>query len=377
MNRKPLRSDFLAALPFWISLAFLPIIGLAGWLGGWWLALPPVFGWYITTLLDFAAGRNAENPDPDAPTNLFWYRLITVMWLPIQICLVFGGLAYVSWTDRLDDVESIIFVMTLGIASGSIGIVYAHELMHQSPKWERLLGDGLMTMALYGHFRSEHLLVHHRHVGTPRDPVTARYNEGFHRFFPRVLIGCLKSSFRAEKDMLARKGLPWWHKSNPFWRYGLWQTGWLTLAFIIGGWAGVGFFVLQAFVAVWQLEIVNYVEHYGLTRRYMGNGKYEHVMPRHSWNSAHRITNYFLINLQRHSDHHFKPARRFPLLQTYDEDEAPQLPFGYPIMTMLAMAPPLWRRYMNPKVRQWRRKYYPDIENWHSYNKALNPPPSG
>jgi alkane 1-monooxygenase len=177
----------------------------------------------------------------------------------------------------------------------------------------------------------------------------------------------------AEKEMLARKSLPWWHKSNPFWLYALWQLGWLALAFVIGGWAGVGFFVLQAFVAVWQLEVVNYVEHYGLTRRYLGNGKYEHVMPRHSWNASHRITNYFLINLQRHSDHHYKPDRRFPLLQTYAETEAPQLPYGYPIMAAMALIPPLWRRVMNPRVRKWRAMYYPEITDWKPYNKAANP----
>ena len=376
MTGQTVRTSFLAALPFWISLAFIPLIAIAGWKGGWWLALTPVFAWYVTTLLDFVGGLNQENPDPSEPDeNLFWYRLITVLWFPVQFVLIFGGLAYVSWADRLDTGEAMIFLATIGIASGTVGIVFAHELMHQKPKWERFLGDGLMTLALYGHFRSEHLLVHHRYVGTPRDAVTARYNEGFHRFFPRVLIGSAKSSFRAERGMLARKNLPWWHQRNPFWKYAIWQFGWLFLAYLIGGWIAVGLFCLQAFVAVWQLEIVNYVEHYGLTRRHLGAGKYEHILPRHSWNANHRVTNYLMINLQRHSDHHYKPGRRFPLLQTYAENEAPQLPFGYPIMGLLALIPPLWRRYMNPKVRAWRRMYYRDIEDWRPYNKALNPLP--
>ena len=262
MAEQDLRTGFSAAVPFWISLAFVPILAFAGWNGGWWIALTPVYGWYVTTLLDFFGGQNTDNPDPNDPGDLFWYRAITVLWFPIQTLLVFGSLAYVSWTDRLDTSETLFFMATVGIASGSIGIVYAHELMHQKPKWERLLGDGLMTMALYGHFRSEHLLVHHRYVGTPRDPVTARYNEGFHRFFPRVLVSSLKSSFAAEAAMLARKGVSKWHQSNPFWKYAAWQTGWLVLAFLIGGWVGVGLFCLQAFVAIWQLELVNYVEHY-------------------------------------------------------------------------------------------------------------------
>lgn len=376
MSGDPIRTNFLAALPFWLSLGYLPVLALAGWQGGWWLALTPLFGWWAMSLVDVVGGLRTDNMDTETPDNsLRWYTLITLIWPFLQVVLVFGSLAYVSWTDRLSTRESWIFMATVGIASGTIGINYAHELMHQKSRFERFLGDMLMTMVLYGHFRSEHLLVHHRYVGTPRDPVTARYNEGFHRFFRRVLVSCFRSACAAEKAMLARKGLPASHPSNPFWKYAAWQAGWLLLAFMIGGWAGVGMFCLQAFVAVWQLELVNYVEHYGLTRRHLGEGKYEHVLPRHSWNAAHRVTNFVLINLQRHSDHHYKPSRRFPLLQTYDAEEAPQLPYSYPIMTIMALMPPFWRRYMNPKVRSWRRKYYPDVEDWTPYNKATNPLP--
>ncbi len=116
----------------------------------------------------------------------------------------------------------------------------------------------------------------------------------------------------------------------------------------MGGWTGLGLFLFQALIAVWQLELTNYVEHYGLSRKHLGDGRYEPVRPRHSWNASHTATNWLLINLQRHSDHHTKPDRRFPLLQTYGADEAPQLPMGYPAMTLLAMVPPLWRRRMNP-----------------------------
>jgi alkane 1-monooxygenase len=120
---------------------------------------------------------------------------------------------------------------------------------------------------------------------------------------------------------------------------------------------------------------VNYVEHYGLTRKYLGDGKYEHVLPRHSWNAAHKASNWLLINLQRHSDHHYKPDRRFPLLQTYADDDAPQLPHGYPLMTMAALSPRIWRRIMNPRVLAWREKYYPEIEDWLPYKQGTNPLP--
>lgn len=364
------------AIPFWISLTMVLVVLASAYLGGWWLIMTPLYGWWVMSLLDYFAGMNLENRDPETPdSELFWYRFITVIWFPIQFVMIFGGIAYVVNTNNLTGAEAWFFMVAIGVASGSIGIVYAHELMHQKPKFERHLGDGLMALALYGHFRSEHLLVHHSHVGTPRDPVTARYNEGFHRFFPRVLWSSLKSSWKAEKAMLARKKLPPYHVSNPFWKYLGLQLGFLTLSYWIGGWYGIGLFCVQAFTAILQLEVVNYVEHYGLTRRYLGDGKYEHVKPHHSWNAAHKMTNYFLINLQRHSDHHYKPDRRFPLLQNYSEDEAPQLPRGYPLMTAAAIIPPLWKKIMNPRVKAWRRQYYPDIEDWHTYNKALNPMP--
>ena len=173
--------------------------------------------------------------------------------------------------------------------------------------------------------------------------------------------------------MLARRGLAWWHLSNPFWRYWGLQVIALVLAFTLSGWLGVALFLWQAFIAVWQLELVNYVEHYGLTRRHLGDGKYEHVQPRHSWNATQLASNWLLINLQRHSDHHYKPSRRFPLLQTYSLDDAPQLPLSYPLMTIAAMVPPVWRRVMNPRVRAWRRQFYPDISDWTAYNRAQNP----
>ena len=364
------------ALPFWLSLALVPLAAIGAIHGSWTVLLLPLSTWYLFSIVDLIAGQNDENADlATTEDQLFWYRLITLIWAPIQFLTIFGVLAYVSSTDHLGGLEKIALFFGIGVISGTIGIVYAHELMHQRNRVERWLGDLLMAMALYGHFRSEHLLVHHRYVGTPRDTVTARYNENFQRFFWRVLPGGLVSAWRAEKAMLARKGRPWWDRSNPFWRYWALQAAFLLLALAIGGWEGLGLFVFQAVVAVWQLELVNYVEHYGLTRKHLGNGKYEHVQPRHSWNATHRATNWLLINLQRHSDHHYKPDRRFPLLQAYSEDEAPMLPYGYPVMTIAALIPPVWRRMMNPRVRRWRKMYYPEVTDWKPYNKALNPLP--
>jgi len=378
MIRAETLSRWQSALPFWISFLLIPVAWLGAVQGGWTVILLPLITWYLFAALDGVVGLNLENADPETPPeDLVWYRLLTSLWVPLQFVTLFGMIWYVTHTGHLSVLEKLVLFFGMGVITGTIGINYSHELMHQKNRVERLLGDLLLAMVLYSHFRSEHLLVHHRHVGTPRDAVTARFNEGFHRFYPRVLRQSLISSFRAERDRLARKDRPWTDSANPFWRYWALQAAMLGLAGLLGGWAGVGLFLIQAGTAVWQLELVNYVEHYGLTRKYLGEGKYEHVLPQHSWNAAQKASNWLLINLQRHSDHHYKPDRRFPLLQNYTSADAPQLPYGYPVMTVAAMIPPLWRRVMNPRVRQWRAMYYPEITDWTPYARATNPMPKG
>lgn len=369
-------AKFQSALPFWISFLLIPLAWVTAVHGGWTVILLPLVTWYLFSILDFAIGVNTDNADLETTEDdLRWYRAITTIWVPVQFVMLFSLIWYVAPVQHLNTAEKLAIFFGVGVINGTIGINYSHELMHQKNRLERRLADILLAMVLYSHFRSEHLLVHHRYVGTPRDPVTARMGESFYRFYPRVLRQCLASAWKAEKALLARKNLPVWNRTNPFWLYGALQLFFILLAFSLGGWAGVGLFAMQAGTAIWQLELVNYVEHYGLTRKHLGDGKYERVQPRHSWNAAQRASNWLLINLQRHSDHHYKPDRRFPLLQNYTEADAPQLPYGYPVMTIAAMIPRLWRRVMNPRVQQWRKAHYPEISDWRPYNKASNPLP--
>ncbi len=362
------------ALPFWLSLPMLPLAAAGAAWGGLWVVALPAYSVVLVSLLDALTGLNEGNADPETPErHLFLYRIVTLIWFPMQAVILYGTIWWVTRTGHLGAAETIALFFGIGIVTGTVGIVYAHELMHQRNRAERWLADLLLATVLYSHFRSEHLRVHHIHVGTPRDPVTAPYNEGFHRFFPRVLWQCLVSSWKAEVALLARKDLPWWNRANPFWRYAGLQALALVVALAVGGWAGLALFVWQALVAIWQLEAVNYVEHYGLTRKHLGNGRYEPVRPHHSWNASHAASNWLLINLQRHSDHHTKPDRRFPLLQTHGEETAPQLPFGYPIMVFAAQIPPVWRRMMNPRVRAWRRRWYPEVEDWTPAASAAMP----
>ena len=365
-----------AFLPFWMSYLLVPLAWLTAVNGGWSVILLPLIAWWLFSALDGVLGLNTDNADPEiGEDDLFGYRIGVMCWVPVQFVTLYGIIWYVTASGHLNWIELWVLFFGMGVITGTVGIVYAHELLHQKNNIERWLGDILLSMVLYSHFRTEHLLVHHPYVGTSRDTVTARYNENFHRFFFRVLRDGPGSAFRAEKEKLAKKGLPWTDARNPHWRYWTLQAGMLLLAVILGGWVGLILFLVQAGSAVWQLELTNYVEHYGLTRRYLGEGRYEHVKPQHSWNAAHKATNWLLINLQRHSDHHYKPDRRFPLLQNYSEAEAPQLPYGYPVMTAAAMVPGIWRKVMNPRVKRWREMYYPDVTDWRDYNKLTLPEP--
>ena len=207
------------ALPFWVSLTLVPIAWIGAIFGGWTLALLPLYAWFAFSVLDGRLGLDLRNADAATPIEaLYWHRLITWVWPFGQFLTTFTLLAFVTNTDHLSSLEKICLFLGVGLMNGTIGLVYAHELIHRSSRFERFLGDVQLGMVLYGHYRSEHLLVHHRYVATPRDPVTARFREHFWRFYPRVLYQSLVSSFRAEKLLLARKDRPVWDFANPFWR---------------------------------------------------------------------------------------------------------------------------------------------------------------
>jgi alkane 1-monooxygenase len=256
--------------------------------------------------------------------------------------------------SHLSRAELVAAAASIGLMTGGVGITYAHELTHRTNRFERALAEILMTSTLYGHFCIEHVAGHHVNVATPKDPVTARFGESFYAFLPRAVTGSLASAWRIQRLRLQRRGLPVFHVSNAFWRYGLAYAAYLGGAYALGGAFGVELFLVQAVVAVLLHESINYVEHYGLMRRPLGGGRFEPVQPHHSWNSSRRITSWFQINLQRRSD----LAKRYPALRRHDEGEAPQLPFGHPAMLLIALAPPLWFRMMDPRVLDWHARFW-------------------
>ena len=359
----------LHALPFLISFTMVPLVLVAAILGGWWIALPFIWGWVMISVLDRVKGLNTDNLDPATKDSvLLWHKLVTWTWVPTQIAMILFVLWQITLPGHLSTAEAVLVALALGTATGGIGITYAHEMVHQRNRWERWAGELLLASVAYGHFATEHVYGHHIHVATPKDPVSARKGESFFSFFPRAVVGTFVSAWKIDTARLAKRALPVWHHTNPFWRYAIGAGLFLGFSWWLAGAWGLLLFALQAYQAVYQLEAVNYVEHYGLSRRYEGNGKFERVQLHHSWNASQTVSNWFLINLQRHSDHHYRPDRRFPLLQHHSWNAAPQLPMGYAAMIAAAVIPPLWFRVMNPRVDRWREKFYPDITDWSAYD---------
>ena len=243
------------------------------------------------------------------------------------------------------------FVLSLGMVGGILAINIGHELIHRNNKAERFLGGVLLASVCYGVFKVEHVRGHHLRVGTADDPATARLNETAYAFVPRAIFGTYAHGWRLERERLAGAGL---NGVAAMLQNEVLHWSWLSVAmamaaFAFTGIAGIIVFALAGLVAIIELELVDYIEHYGLVRTRDAEGKLAAVRYEHSWDYAGWLTNALLINLQRHSDHHAHGGRAFGALNNHAE--APQLPLSYAGMMVLALVPPLYRAVIHPRLQ--------------------------
>lgn len=237
----------------------------------------------------------------------------------------------------------------MGINCGVIGINVAHELGHRLKKYEQVMAVLLLSSSLYAHFFIEHNKGHHKRVSTPDDPSTARLNEPIYRFYVRTITGTLISAWEIQRQELRAAGKGFVSIHNTLLMLFLGEAVLITVIGLLFGWAGIAFFLGAAVMGFLLLESVQYIEHYGLVRTRRDTGLYERVMPWHSWNSDHVLGRVVLYELTRHSDHHYLASRKYQILR--HQDEAPQLPAGYPGMIIMALIPPLFFKIMNPRVQ--------------------------
>jgi alkane 1-monooxygenase len=254
----------------------------------------------------------------------------------------------VSALHKMTLLEVVVACYSVGMI-GSIGIVAAHELVHKSTAWEKTFGRLGLADVCYLHFEIAHIRGHHVQVGTPNDESTAWRGESLYSFVFRTVPRCLRLAWRLEARRLGKKSESPWSAKNLMLHFAFFQLFYLGAVFVIGGWQGVAFFIVQSAIAIFMLETVSYVEHYGLLRQSLTNERFGNMTPAHSWDSYHRFSNYLEFHLQRHADHHTTPTKSYSELQI-EPIESPRLPAGYPIMVTLALAPPLWRWIMDPKI---------------------------
>ncbi len=329
----------------------VPLLGLlAHRLSGLQIALglPIVISYGLLPLLDAWIGEDDNNPPEAVVPQLEddrYYRRLTWATVPLHFvaliaCAWWVGTHHLSWW-------ALVLVAYAAGSDSGLGLNTAHELGHKYNPLEQWLARIVLAVPCYGHFTVEHGKGHHRWVATPEDHASARMGESIYRFALRELPGGVRRAWSLESERLRTAGLGVWSRQNTLLQSyaisGLLQIG-LLVAF---GWVMLPFLAIHNVVAWWQLTSANYVEHYGLLRQREGAG-YESPKPHHSWNTNHLVTNLATFHLQRHSDHHAFPSRRYQSLR--DFPDLPRLPSGYFGMFPLAYVPRLWFRVMDPRL---------------------------
>ena len=254
--------------------------------------------------------------------------------------------------DGLNTIDIAGRVISMGLLCATFGINVAHELGHRVNKMEQTFAKMLLLTSLYMHFFIEHNKGHHKHVATPHDPSTAKYNQSLYAFWPQTLIGTYLSAWKIANEEVEKKGKRRWSLQNEMLLFQLIQLTFVLVVLYFFGIKIAILFVVAALIGGLLLESVNYIEHYGLSRTQTSEQQFERVQPHHSWNSNHIIGRLMLFELSRHSDHHYLASRKYQILRSFDN--APQMPTGYPGMILLSLFPPLWFKIMHQQIKKYK-----------------------
>lgn len=315
----------------------------------YWFFLPFVSSYVIAPLLDWVIGEDSNNPPEAVVMQLEkdpYYRRLTFVVVPVHF-ITLVACAWYATTQPLSWWAFALLAIVAGITAG-LAINTGHELGHKNTKFEKFLAKVVLAVPGYGHFSVEHNRGHHKDVSTPADPASSRMGESIYRFARREIPGAFQRAWQVEKERLTLRDKPVWHRSNPILQsYAI--TAVLSIVLILMfGWKALPFLLLHNLFAYLQLTSANYIEHYGLLRDRDAKGRYERCQPHHSWNSNHILSNLVLFHLERHSDHHTYPQRRYQSLRHFDN--LPTLPNGYFGMYVLAYIPWLWFHVMDKRL---------------------------
>lgn len=357
----------------------LPVVGLVlvaetGWTI--WYALSLIAFYGVMTAADFLLGEDRSNPPEAAVERLEndpYYRILTYLTVPMHYVSFVVCCWWVA-THHMGPFSFLALALSLGLVNG-LAINTGHELGHKKRPLDRWMAKLVLAVVGYGHFFIEHNKGHHRDVATPEDPATSRMGESIYRFSLREIPGAFRRAWALEEERLERQGKSVWSLDNE-----IIQPMLITVALYASMLAFFGpkmlvFLPIAMAFGWWQLTSANYIEHYGLLRQKLPNGRYEHQQPYHSWNSNHLFSNLVLFHLQRHSDHHAHPTRSYQSLRNFTD--LPALPAGYPAVFFVAFFPPLFRRMMDRRTVAWAHGDLDKIqihEGWRGhYERKLGP----
>ena len=237
-----------------------------------------------------------------------------------------------SQTGALFSFDTVVAMIVVGSSSAYSGIVVAHELIHRPRKLWQSFGRLLLATVLYEHFFTEHVRGHHVRVGTPEDPATARFGEGFQKFYFRTVPAQFRSAWRLEAARLGDVDMAWYHPRMLRSRVLHGVVVGLGIAAALYAVFGAAALIAHVMQAVWasrSLEVVNYFEHWGITRTN------RRVLPKDSWDTHSRFTYFALTGLSRHADHHAFASRPYEQLRVWQQ--SPKLPAGYLAMFPLVL----------------------------------------
>jgi alkane 1-monooxygenase len=312
--------------------------------------LPMIYAWFWIPLLELLLRPDEKNlsaAEEALAKHNRWYDGFLYLIVPLQYLALYFFLASMQ-EPGLETADRIGRICSMGLLCGTFGINVGHELGHRITAYEQWMAKALLGTSLYMHFFIEHNKGHHKHVATPQDPSSARYNEPVYLFYFRTIVYSYLSAWHIanEECRKNKRAVIGWH-NEMIQAHGLQ----LLLLMAIGYFFGLStlcYFLIAAAIGILLLETVNYIEHYGLQRKPTDTG-YERAMPWHSWNSNHILGRIMLFELSRHSDHHYQASRKYQILRHHND--APQLPTGYPGSMLLSLIPPLWFYVMNRKIR--------------------------
>jgi len=316
-----------------------------------WFLLPIFVNFVVAPLLDWLIGEDRNNPPEAVVMQLdqdLYYRRLTYVVVPLHFVTLIGS-AWYAGTQSLSWWAFALIAYVAGTTAG-LAINTGHELGHKNSKFEKLLAKVVLAVPAYGHFSIEHNRGHHKDVSTPSDPASARMGESIYKFARREIPGAFRRAWQVERERLVLRGKPVWHHSNPILQSYAISLALSFLLIVLIGWKAVPFLLVHNAFAYWQLTSANYIEHYGLLRERDTRGRYEKCQPHHSWNSNHVLSNLILFHLERHSDHHSQPLRRYQSLRHFDD--LPSLPNGYFGMYLLSYVPWLWFRVMDKRLME-------------------------